>query len=231
MSACNRSQSTLKCYCKLVKALAPGACSPRDGINCRQDVIDAMLKLVTEHFLPERPLRQFSLDPYSVDSRSQQVGVVLKKIDIVLLEFPELPRVNLQHTEWAVLAANNNIDGAPDAMLDQELGNFEPNLPLGIFGNHRLVRVQGIASRRALMRGYFSMPYHAGVPVHPGADEQILAAWDELHAANTMDWQVGRPYLHDERGEWEQYAYDPLEKPMFGERSPEWIAVGQTEVA
>src|SRR6478735_6450606 len=180
MSASNRRQSTLKRNCKLLKALAPGARSPRDGMNCRQDVIDAMLKLVTEHFLPERSLRQFSLDPHSVDSRSQQIGVVLKKIDVVLLEFPELPRVNLQHTEWAILAANNNIDGAPDAMLDQELGNFEPNLPLGIFGDHRLVRVQGIASRRALMRGYFGVPYHAGVPVHPGADKQILPARGKL---------------------------------------------------
>src|SRR6478735_5518275 len=105
MSACNRGQSTLKRYCKLVKALAPGACSPRDGINCRENIIDAMLKLVTEHFLPERPLGQFSLDSHSVDSRSQKIGVVLKKIDIVLLEFPKLPRVNLQHTEWAVLTA------------------------------------------------------------------------------------------------------------------------------
>jgi hypothetical protein len=64
-------------------------------------------------------------------------------------------------------------------MLDQELGNFEPNLPLGIFGDHRLDRVRGIASRRALMRGYFGVPYYAGVPVHPGADKQILA-WDKL---------------------------------------------------
>src|SRR6476659_2129100 len=180
MSARNCSQSVLKGICKLVKVLALGARPPRDGLDSRQHVIDAMLKLVTEHFLPERSLRQFSLDPHSVDSRSQQIGVVLKKIDVVLLEFPELPRVNFQHTEWAVLAATNNIDGALDAMLDQELGNFEPNVPLGIFGDHRLVRVQGIASRRALMRGYFGVPSHAGVPVHPGADKQILAAWDEL---------------------------------------------------
>src|SRR4029450_7295067 len=119
-----------------------------------------------------------SLNPHSVDSRSQQIGVVLKKIDVVLLEFPEPPRVNLQHTEWAVLAANNNIDGAPDAMLDQELGNFEPNLPLGIFGNHRVVRVQGIPGRRALVRRYFGVPYHAGVPVHPRAANPTLDTCD-----------------------------------------------------
>src|ERR1700752_2066766 len=110
MSTRNGSQSVVKSFSELVKALALGARPPRYGLNSRQHVIDAMLKLVTEHFLPERPLRQFSLDPHSVDSRSQKIGVVLKKIDIVLLEFPELPRVDLQHTKWAILAANDNID-------------------------------------------------------------------------------------------------------------------------
>src|SRR5689334_5905896 len=180
MSARNRCQSILKSFCKLIKALALGARPPRDGLDSRQHVIDAMLKLMTEHFLPERPLRQFSLDPYSINSRSQEIGVVLKKIDIVLLEFPELPRVNLQHTEWAVLATNDNIDGTPDAVLDQEFWNSESNLTLGVFGDHGLVRVQGIASRRALMRRYCGVSYYAGVPIHPGSDKQILAPWEEL---------------------------------------------------
>ncbi len=100
MSARNRSQSVVKRFCKLVKALALGARPPRDGMNCRQHVIDAMLKLVTEHFLPERPLRQFSLDSHSVDSRSQQIGVVLKKsimrlLDSVWVSPVSLPTVSL----------------------------------------------------------------------------------------------------------------------------------------
>src|ERR1700761_8957574 len=141
MGARNRGQSVLKRLCKLVKVLALGARPPRDGLDSRKHVIDAMLKLVTEHFLPERSPCQFPLDTHSVDSGSQKIGVVLKEIDIVLLEFAELTRVNLQHTERAVLAANHNINGAPDAMLDQELGYFEPTLPLGIFRDHWLVRV------------------------------------------------------------------------------------------
>jgi hypothetical protein len=178
MGARNGSQSVVKSFCELVKAMAFDACPPRDRANGRQHVVDAMLKLVTKHFLAERPLGQLSLDPHSIDSGRQQIGVVLKKIDVVLLEFPELPRVNLQNTKWAVLAANDNIDGAPDAMLDQEFGNCESNLALGIFGDHRLVRVQGIASRRALMCRYCGMPYYAGAPIHPGSDKQILAAWE-----------------------------------------------------
>jgi hypothetical protein len=141
MSASNGRQSAFKSFCELVEVLALVARSARDGLDSSQHVIDAMLKLVTEHFLPERPVCQFSLDPHSVDSRSQEIGVILKEIDIVLLEFAKQARVNLQHAEWAVLAANNNIDSAPDAMLDQELGNYKPNFPLGILGDHRLVRV------------------------------------------------------------------------------------------
>ena len=61
-------------------------------------------------------------------------------------------------------------------------------------------------------------------------DPELAAAWDEVHAANTMGWQVGRPYFHDELDTWEQYAFDPKERPKVGKRSREWTAIGPTEV-
>ncbi len=60
---------------------------------------------------------------------------------------------------------------------------------------------------------------------------ELETAWDEVHAANSMGWQVGRPYLHDERDCWELDALDPSELPSGGKRSREWIAVGPTELA
>jgi hypothetical protein len=30
------------------------------------------------------------------------------------------------------------------------------------------------------MRGYFGVPYHARIPVHPGAHQQIMTAWEKL---------------------------------------------------
>ena len=45
-----------------------------------------------------------------------------------------------------------------------------------------------------------------------------------------MGWQVGRPYRHDERGYWEQYAFDPSERASTVKRPREWIAVAPTEV-
>lgn len=62
-------------------------------------------------------------------------------------------------------------------------------------------------------------------------DPELVAAWDEVHAANEqLGWQVGRPYFHDERGTWEQYTFDPKERPKVGKRSREWTAIGPTEV-
>jgi hypothetical protein len=57
------------------------------------------------------------------------------------------------------------------------------------------------------------------------------AAWDELLAATPEGWYVGRPSLHDERGEWVMYAFDPAETPVMGHRKREWTAVAQTENA
>lgn len=63
-------------------------------------------------------------------------------------------------------------------------------------------------------------------------DPDLVAAWDEVHAANEkLHWQVGRPYLHDELDTWEQYAFDPTERPKVGKRSREWTAIGPTEAA
>jgi hypothetical protein len=62
----------------------------------------------------------------------------------------------------------------------------------------------------------------------------LEAAWAELDAANaTLGWTIGRPSLHDDvRGaeHWEQWAYDPRDKPRVGKRSREWTATGRTEV-
>lgn len=54
-------------------------------------------------------------------------------------------------------------------------------------------------------------------------------AWDEVRAANTLGWRVGRPYYNDERRTWEQYTFDPTERSE-GARSREWVALGPTEV-
>ena len=55
-------------------------------------------------------------------------------------------------------------------------------------------------------------------------------AWALLDAATPPGWWVGQPSLHDERHQWEQYAFDPSEKPEAGARSREWTAIAPQEV-
>lgn len=57
----------------------------------------------------------------------------------------------------------------------------------------------------------------------------LAAAWDALHAATPPGWQVGRPYHHDERGCWEQYAWLPTLRAGGGRPRKEWTAIGATE--
>lgn len=56
-------------------------------------------------------------------------------------------------------------------------------------------------------------------------------AWAELHAATPPGWRVGRPYRHEERGAWEQYAWLPSSRAGGAGPKRDWIAVGATEVA
>jgi hypothetical protein len=52
---------------------------------------------------------------------------------------------------------------------------------------------------------------------------------EPLLAATPPGWFVGRPMYHDERREWQQYAFDPSERAVIGHRKREWTAVAQTE--
>lgn len=56
-------------------------------------------------------------------------------------------------------------------------------------------------------------------------------AYDELLAATPPGWYVGRPMFHNERNEWQMYAFDPSERPVMGHRKREWTAVAQIEDA
>ena len=65
--------------------------------------------------------------------------------------------------------------------------------------------------------------------VTEGEDDRV-AAWDAIHDATPPGWYVGRPGYNDNYRQWEQYAFDPSERPKVGLRSREWTAVGTSEL-
>jgi hypothetical protein len=61
-------------------------------------------------------------------------------------------------------------------------------------------------------------------------DPEIVTAWAEIHDATPPGWYVGEPGYNDSYRRWEQFAYDPSERPKVGLRSREWTAVGTSEL-
>lgn len=59
-------------------------------------------------------------------------------------------------------------------------------------------------------------------------DPALATAWDQ--PALPKGWQVGRPYRHNSRSEWELYAWLPTLRAGGGRPRKDWIATGDTEV-
>lgn len=60
-------------------------------------------------------------------------------------------------------------------------------------------------------------------------DDELLDAWNELHAATPAGWFVGRPSHDERRDEWALYAFDTAERLKVGRRTREWTAVAPTQ--
>jgi hypothetical protein len=58
----------------------------------------------------------------------------------------------------------------------------------------------------------------------------LEAAWGDLHDAKPPGWFVGQPMYHDNRREWDVYAFDTRERAKAGHRSREWTVVAQSEL-
>jgi hypothetical protein len=65
----------------------------------------------------------------------------------------------------------------------------------------------------------------------PAVPSNLALAWAALHFAKPPGWYVGNPTFHNERNEWQLFAYDPLERAVDGVRRREWTAVAATQEA
>lgn len=62
-------------------------------------------------------------------------------------------------------------------------------------------------------------------------DEEVAAAWNELHEATPPGWSVGRPSYRERRDEWALYAFDTTERRKVGHREREWTATAPTQAS
>jgi hypothetical protein len=79
-----------------------------------------------------------------------------------------------------MLTANDDVNGALDAMLCQQLRNLKSGLRGDIFGDDRLARSQSISGRRTFESGDGRLTNNAGVPVHPSSHQHCLMVREKL---------------------------------------------------
>jgi hypothetical protein len=60
-------------------------------------------------------------------------------------------------------------------------------------------------------------------------DDELEAAWVDLHESTPPGWFVGRPLCNERRDEWSMYAFDTTERLKVGHRSREWSSVAPTQ--
>ena len=106
-----------------------------------------MLELAKKKARPIGGLPEVGLGLQAVDRRRDQVGVVLQERDVVLVEAPVLPGIDLEHPPGRPLAAYHHVDHAPDAMLDEERGDLEAILGVGVGGDDRHVLPERVPAR------------------------------------------------------------------------------------
>jgi hypothetical protein len=157
-----------------------GSSLPGDGLNEREHVLHPVLELLDQHLLPthrflKRPMRSVALD-----GGCEQVGIVSQERDVVVIEIAVPRGVDLEHAKRPILAGDENVDHALDVVLDEDIGYAEPRFTGEIPGDHRLVMEEGVACGRVTIGTEPDVAHYAGIPVHAGANEELLAPRHEL---------------------------------------------------
>jgi hypothetical protein len=140
--------------------------------------------------------REVELDqPRLVDRERQDGGVTLQELDVVLREHARLAAVGLEHAEDMLLALDDDVDRALDAMLAQQLGDPEALLPVQVVGDHRLAGLQGIARGRGQVGADPRLADHALAPADSGANQKRLFLGQVLEHFDEPDLEAARRLL------------------------------------
>ena len=123
---------------------------------------------------------QLELRSLLFDRHSEYVGGALQKRDVVFAELARRPAVDFQHAERRIVALQNDVHGAANAVFDQQFRGPEPLLVLEMVGDDRLAGVQGEAGGRGHVGADRRDADDAFVPADAGAYQQPVFGRDKL---------------------------------------------------
>src|SRR5215475_426404 len=107
-----------------------------------QAVFHPVAYFLEQHLLPIERCLELKLVPLAFDGHAQEVGRALQEGDIVLAELPFRSAVDLEHAVGRSVALEDDIHGAANAMLHEQLRRPKPLLVLEMIADDRLPGTQ-----------------------------------------------------------------------------------------
>ena len=94
-------------------------------MNIEKHVPDAMLQFPQKNAPAICRFFEFNVALKTLDGCREQVGIVLKEGNVVLVEIARLPRVHFENAPGSSLPLDNYVHHTSDLVLDQEFRDFE----------------------------------------------------------------------------------------------------------
>ena len=120
-------------------------CSPIMLADDLKAVLHPVPQLVQQDLLLVRHNREPTIQGKAVDRGRQQIGEALQKVDIVPAEAPPVLAVDLKHAHRVVLATDDHIDRALDAVPAQHIRAAETRVGQQILQFHGFSGQQRVA--------------------------------------------------------------------------------------
>jgi hypothetical protein len=149
--------------CRRRVFLITGLESEHTRHDCKT-VLDPVSDLPEKHLLAGECSVEASILAFALDCHPQNVCRTLQKGQVMFDELFLGPAIDLQHTERLAVALQDDIHGAPDAVLHEQLRGSKPLLVLKVVGDDRLI----LPVRNAKPAGEARSPPIFAVPTMPG---------------------------------------------------------------
>jgi hypothetical protein len=131
-------------------------------------------------------------DTLAFDRHAEDVGDAAQEHDVALTELAFGAAIDLEHAERGAFSPEDDIHGAPNAVLDQQLGGAEPVLHLQVVRDHCLAGLESIARRGSRIGAHGRGADDAGVPPDAGADQEPVLPGHILEDLRKLGFEAGR---------------------------------------
>jgi hypothetical protein len=146
-----------------------------------QTVLDPVCDLPEQHLLALKRGLEVGFIALTLNGHSQDVGGTLEEGNVVFAEILLGPAVDLQNAEWPTLSLQDDIHGAANAMLHQELGGSKSPLVFKVIGDDRPTRTQREAGGRCKVITDGRSVNDACAPAHTGTDQETPLVRNVFH--------------------------------------------------